>query len=200
MQKTFRKSKFLFLATIAFLIAGLQYITREDSSISCSPFCRTFLESNSRVFAASSDSQKTAVAITTSTTANASPIKAVVHPEVPRIPANEVREMLAKKADFILVDTNPADYFEMWHIPSAVNLPYVTLINTPEKREAMLGMLPKDKLIVIYCLCEEGANSSEVALMLRSMGYRGDRVKVLEGGLIQWDAKKYPMIKTEIPE
>jgi rhodanese-related sulfurtransferase len=187
MLKLFRKNKVLLLATIAFLIAGLQHITRENSSLSCSPFCRTFLESNSQVFAASMPD-------------NASSKKAIVHPEVPRIPANEVREMLAKKADFILVDTNPADYYEMWHITAAVNVPYFTLMNTPEKREAMLGVLPKDKLIVIYCLCEEGADSSEVALMLRSMGYRRDSVKVLEGGLIQWDAKKYPMIKTEIPE
>ncbi|MBN1570202.1 MAG: rhodanese-like domain-containing protein [Acidobacteria bacterium] len=64
----------------------------------------------------------------------------------------------------------------------------------------MLGTLPKDKLIVLYCLCEEGADSSEVALMLWKMDYRRDRVKVLEGGLVQWDAKNYPMIKTEIPE
>lgn len=187
MQKPFRKNKLLFLVTIAFLIAGLQYITRENSSLSCSPSCRTFLESNRQVFAASMPD-------------NASPKKGVVHPEVPRIRVNEVREMLAKNADFILVDTNPADYFEMWHIPTAVNVPYITLMNTPEKQEAMLGALPKDKLIVIYCLCEEGADSSEVALMLRKMSYRRDSVKVLEGGLIQWDAKKYPMIKTEIPE
>jgi hypothetical protein len=42
--------------------------------------------------------------------------------------------------------------------------------------------------------------SSEVALILRSMDYRRDKVKVLEGGLIQWDAKGYPMIKNEVPE
>jgi rhodanese-related sulfurtransferase len=64
----------------------------------------------------------------------------------------------------------------------------------------MLATLPKDKLIVIYCLCEEGADSSEMALILRGMDYRRDRVKVLEGGLVQWDAKGYPMIKQEIPE
>lgn len=108
--------------------------------------------------------------------------------------------MLEAKADFVIVDTNPNDFFETWHIPTAINIPYSVLMDNPEKREEMLGTLPKDKLIVLYCLCEEGADSSEVALMLRKMDYRRDKVKVLEGGLVQWDARNYPMIKTEIPE
>ena len=124
----------------------------------------------------------------------------IAHPEVFRIPAKEVKEMLAKKADFVLVDTSPADYFEMWHIPSAVNIPYITLADDPSKRDSVLGKLPKDKLIVLYCLCEEGADSSELALILRQMGYRRDRVKVLEGGMVKWNEAGYPMIKTEVPE
>ena len=128
------------------------------------------------------------------------PKKQIVHPEVPRIPAKEVKEMLANKADFVLVDTNPADYFELFHIPTAISIPYITLADDPSKRESMLGKLPKDKLIVVYCLCEEGADSSELALMLRQMDYRRDKVKVLEGGMAKWDEAGYPMIKTEVPE
>jgi rhodanese-related sulfurtransferase len=122
----------------------------------------------------------------------ASPKIKLAHPEVPRIPAKEVKEMLAKKVDFVLVDTSPADYFELWHIPTAINISYITLADDPSKRESMLGKLPKDKLIVIYCLCEEGGDSSEVALMLRQMDYRRDKVKVLEGGMIKWDEAGYP--------
>jgi rhodanese-related sulfurtransferase len=133
-------------------------------------------------------------------TASLSASKSMVHPEVPRIPAKDVKEMLEKKADFVIVDTNPEDFFKTWHIPTAINIPYIVLADNPGKRERMLGILPKDKLIVLYCLCEEGADSSEVALMLRKMNYRRDQVKVLEGGLVKWDEKKYPMIKTEIPE
>ncbi len=108
--------------------------------------------------------------------------------------------MLAKKDDFVLVDVNPKDFFEMWHIPTAISVPYITLADNPSKRESMLGKLPKNKLIVLYCLCEEGADSSEVALMLRQMDYRRDKVKVLEGGMAKWDDAGYPMIKTEVPE
>ncbi len=128
------------------------------------------------------------------------PQKPIVHPEVPRIPALEVKEMLAKKADFVIVDTNPADFFDMWHIPTAINIPYIIMMHNPGKRESMVSALPKDKLIVLYCLCEEGADSSEVALILRSMDFRRDKIKVLEGGMIKWDEAGYPMIKNEVPE
>jgi rhodanese-related sulfurtransferase len=124
----------------------------------------------------------------------------LTHPEVPRIPAKEVKEMLAKKADFVLVDTSPADYFDLWHIPTAINIPYITMADDPSKKESMLGKLPRDKLIVVYCSCEEGADSSEVVLMLRQMDYRRDKVKVLEGGMIKWDEAGYPMLKTKVPE
>ena len=125
---------------------------------------------------------------------------ALAHPEVPRIPAEDVKEMLAQKADFVLVDVNPKDFFKMWHIPTAINIPYITLADNPSKIENMLGKLPKNKLIVFYCLCEEGADSSEVALRLRQMDYRRDKIKVLEGGMAKWDEAGYPMIKTEVPE
>jgi|WetSurMetagenome_2_1015567.scaffolds.fasta_scaffold36999_1 rhodanese-related sulfurtransferase len=123
----------------------------------------------------------------------------IAHPEVPRIPAAELKELLTKKAGIVLVDVNPKDSFDTFHIPSAINISYASL-NGTAKRDAKLARLPKDKLIVLYCLCEEGGDSSEMALLLRKLDYRRDRVKVLEGGLIKWDEKGYPMFKQEIPE
>jgi hypothetical protein len=35
---------------------------------------------------------------------------------------------------------------------------------------------------------------------LRRLGHTRDKVKVLEGGLMQWDAKGYPMVKQKLPE
>jgi rhodanese-related sulfurtransferase len=126
------------------------------------------------------------------------PIK-ISHPEVPRIPANELKNLLNKKADIVLVDVNSKDSFDTYHIPSAINIPYASYKGTA-KRDALLAKLPKNKLIVLYCFCEEGADSSETALLLRRMDYRGDRVKVLEGGLIKWDEKGYPVFKQDVPE
>jgi rhodanese-related sulfurtransferase len=121
------------------------------------------------------------------------------HPEVPRIAALEVKQLIAKKADIVIIDTQPAENYEMWHIPRAVNVPYVSTGN-PTDREMMLVALPMDKLIVIYCLCEEGTDSARMALELRRLGYDDDKIKVLEGGLIKWDELGYPMVKQEIPK
>jgi rhodanese-related sulfurtransferase len=123
----------------------------------------------------------------------------IAHPEVPRIAALEVKKLIERKADIVIIDTQPAENYEMWHIPAAVNIPYVSTAN-PTDREMMLVALPKDKLIVIYCLCEEGTDSARMALELKRLGYDHDKVKVLEGGLIQWDERGYRMIKTETPE
>lgn len=51
------------------------------------------------------------------------PVK-IIHPEVQRIPASELKDMLAKKADLVLIDVNPKDFFDTWHIQSAISIPY----------------------------------------------------------------------------
>jgi rhodanese-related sulfurtransferase len=129
----------------------------------------------------------------------APPKTPIVHPEVLRMPAAELAQLLKRKADIVIVDTQPSDGYQMWHIPSAVNIPYVSTAN-PTDRELMLIALPMNKVIVVYCLCEEGTDSARMALELRRLGYDDDKIKVLEGGLIKWDEKGYPMIKTEVPE
>jgi rhodanese-related sulfurtransferase len=123
----------------------------------------------------------------------------LAHPEVPRIAALEVKQLIAKKAEIVIVDTQPAENYEMWHIPAAINIPYISTAN-PTDRGLMLLALPMDKLVVIYCLCEEGTDSARMALELIHLGYDHDKVRVLEGGLIKWDEKGYPMIKTKLPQ
>jgi len=121
------------------------------------------------------------------------------YPEVSRIAALEVKQLIAKKADIVIIDTQPAENYEMWHIPTAVNIPYISTGN-PTDREMMLRALPMSKLIIIYCLCEEGTDSARMALELIRLGYDNGKVKVLEGGLVKWDEAGYPMIKQEIPK
>ncbi len=121
----------------------------------------------------------------------------LAHPEIPRMPAKELVQLLKRKANIIIIDTQPSDGYEMWHIPSAINIPYISTAD-PTDRELMLMALPSDRPVVIYCLCEEGTDSAKMALELWHLGYSDDQVKVLEGGLILWDAKGYPMIKQPI--
>jgi len=123
----------------------------------------------------------------------------VAYPEVPRMPAEELVQLMKKKAEIVIVDTQSADGYEMWHVPSAINVTYDSTAD-PTNRQLMLMALPMDKPIVIYCLCEEGTDSAKMALELRQLGYSNENVKVLEGGLVLWDEKGYPMIKQRIPE
>jgi rhodanese-related sulfurtransferase len=130
--------------------------------------------------------------------AESSKIK-LAHPEVPRIAALEVKQLIAQKADIVIIDSQPAENYQMWHIPTAVNIPYISTANHTD-RELMLIALPIDKLVVIYCLCEEGMDSARMALELIRLGYDHDKVRVLEGGMVKWDEKGYPMIKTKPPQ
>ncbi len=123
----------------------------------------------------------------------------LAHPEVPRMPAKELVQLLKKKAEILIVDTQSADGYEMWHIPSAINITYDSTAD-PTNRQLMLMALPMDKSIVIYCLCEEGTDSAKMALELRQLGYSNENVKVLDGGLVLWDEKGYPMIKQPVGE
>jgi len=123
----------------------------------------------------------------------------LAYPEVTRIPAKELMQLIKSKANIVIVDTQAADGYEMWHIPSAINITFDSTAN-PTDRQLMLMALPSDKLIVIYCLCEEGTDSAKMALELGQLGYSDDLIRVLEGGLIRWDERGYPMIKQVVPE
>jgi rhodanese-related sulfurtransferase len=122
----------------------------------------------------------------------------ISHPKIPRIPALELVQLLKSKASVVVVDTQDPEGYEMWHIPSAVNITYAPT-EDPTDRQLKLLNLPLDKLIVIYCLCEEGTDSARVAIELIQLGYSKDKIKVLEGGLVSWDKKSYPMVKQQIP-
>ena len=123
----------------------------------------------------------------------------LAYPEVPRMPSKELVQLLKKKAEIVIVDTQSADGYEMWHIPSAINITYDSAAD-PTNRQLMLMALPMDRQIVIYCLCQEGTDSAKMALELRQLGYRNESVKVLEGGLVLWDEKGYPMVKQKVAD
>jgi len=115
------------------------------------------------------------------------------------MPAKELVQLIRKKADIIIVDTQASDGYQMWHIPSAINITFNPLAD-PADRQLRLMELPNNKPIVIYCLCEEGSDSAKMALELRQMGYPRDKIKVLEGGLVLWDEMGYPIVKQKIPD
>ena len=83
----------------------------------------------------------------------------VAHPELPRITAKGLKKLLEKKYDFILVDARDSGSYNKEHIKGAINIHYDP-VGDPMAREMTLMALPMDKLIVIYCACEDDETSS----------------------------------------
>ena len=74
-------------------------------------------------------------------------------PEIPRITCEELKQMMDRGDDFVLVDTRSVEWgYDLGHLPGAISIP-----NQPEPpyTEEWVTMklegLPTDKLIIFYC-------------------------------------------------
>jgi len=74
----------------------------------------------------------------------------VAHPEVPRITAKELKQLMDKKGEYILVDTRNSYSYDYGHIEEAINI-YYDPQGDPFPRQMMLRALPRHKLIILYC-------------------------------------------------
>jgi rhodanese-related sulfurtransferase len=123
----------------------------------------------------------------------ASPKDEMVLPNIPRITAEELRQLIDKGADLVAVDVRDSGSYEAGHIKGAVNI-YYDPTGDPMDRQMMLIALPMDKLIVTYCDCTDDASSANVAQELYKLGYDRDKIRVLAGGSLRWVELKYPLV------
>jgi rhodanese-related sulfurtransferase len=120
----------------------------------------------------------------------------VVLPQIPRIAAEELRQMIDKGEDIVVVDTRDSGSYDAGHIKGAINIYYDPTAD-PTGRQMMLMALPMDKLVVTYCDCTDDANSAKMADELYRLGYDRDKVKALAGGSLKWVELKYPMVRNQ---
>ena len=120
----------------------------------------------------------------------------VAHPELSRITAKGLKKLIEKKYDFILVDARDSGSYDKEHIKGAINIHYDPF-GDPMAREITLMALPMDKLIVIYCACEDDEISAGLALELFDLGYDLDMIKILSRGILRWRELGYPVIGAE---
>jgi rhodanese-related sulfurtransferase len=107
--------------------------------------------------------------------------------EIPRIKPEELNKMIESKADIVVVDNQPQTEYNKAHIPGAVNLPWAMEIEGP-------GDLPRDKPLILYCGCAHEEDSASVAdQLIENFGY--EQIKLLKGGLSQWQKLGYPIEK-----
>jgi rhodanese-related sulfurtransferase len=118
----------------------------------------------------------------------------VVLPDLPRISVEELKQLIDKNADIVIVDTRDGGSYAAGHIKGAINI-YYDVTSDPMQRQMMLIALPMDKLIVTYCDCTDDANSANVAQELYDLGYDLKYLRVLSGGSLRWVELKYPLEK-----
>jgi 3-mercaptopyruvate sulfurtransferase SseA len=108
--------------------------------------------------------------------------------DVPRIKLEELKKLIDKKADIVIVDTQDEKIYQVSHIKGAVNFPWAPTIKNPIN-------LPRNTTLIIYCGCIDQEASLDVATQLiRDYGYKD--IKILEGGFQQWLKLGYPIEKS----
>jgi rhodanese-related sulfurtransferase len=117
----------------------------------------------------------------------------VAHPELNRIKAEELKQLMDKKSEFILIDSRDSEKYNREHIEGALNI-HFDESGDPMVRKMSLMTLPMDKLIIVYCDAENEGSSAGLALDLYDMGYDMDMIKILSGGIPHWKASGYPLV------
>ncbi|MBN1832714.1 MAG: rhodanese-like domain-containing protein [Deltaproteobacteria bacterium] len=74
----------------------------------------------------------------------------MAYPEVSRITAEELKQMIDEEGEYVLVDSRDSMSYDQGHIKGAINI-YYDLAGDPVSLEMMLIGLPMDKWIIIYC-------------------------------------------------
>jgi rhodanese-related sulfurtransferase len=104
------------------------------------------------------------------------------------IKPEELKKLIdSKKADFVIVDTQPKGVYDMGHIKGAVSFPWGMELKNSKK-------LPKDKTLILYCDCGHEEDSMDVANQLKKK-WGFTNLKILEGGWSKWQELKYPIDK-----
>jgi thiosulfate/3-mercaptopyruvate sulfurtransferase len=119
----------------------------------------------------------------------------------PLVDADSVAEA-ADDPDSVLVDTREADEFDAGHIPGAIRLDWIELVDQDTrglKPEADLrglledrGVTP-DRRVVLYC--NTARRISHTYVVLRHLGY--EDLAFYEGSLTEWEAAGRPLQRAE---
>ncbi len=107
-------------------------------------------------------------------------------PDFDAINSDELHELLFSGNAMTMLDVREPEELEKdGYLEKALNIPIREL---PESSQ-----VPADKEKLIVIICRSSSRSSYAALYLRGLGYKN--VKILEGGMLDWLKKGYPVRK-----
>ena len=128
------------------------------------------------------------------------------HPKIPRISAEQLRMMMGKGDDFVLVDVREEGPFSQ-HIKGSRFIPVQYSSGAPILTKIVmldLRFLPKDKLIIFYDSGDKDKVAASMAQVLIDLkeGYDPANIKVLWRGFDRWMELDYPYYDTfrEMPQ
>lgn len=99
----------------------------------------------------------------------------------------ELKEILETAPGKVLVaDVRDAGAFDAGHIRGSANIPVADIVS-------QLANLPKDRTVVTYCWDAACPLAPKAALELAQKGFR---VRFLAGGLAEWKAKGFTVVRS----
>jgi rhodanese-related sulfurtransferase len=108
-------------------------------------------------------------------------------PEISTVSGAELKAMLDRKDDFVLVDLRDIEDRKAGWIKSSINIDM-------DELDDRYGELPKDKKIVLQCLF--GKQGYMAARFLASKGFKPVNIAKLDGGFVDgWLKAGYPTEK-----
>lgn len=109
------------------------------------------------------------------------------------ISSEEIREMMDRDEDFVVVSAVPADEFERGHIPGAVNIP----VERSDFESRFQRIIPdRERFVVVYCSSDECEDASKAVERVEEMGY--SNVHQFFGGLEKWKNSGFAVEKSTL--
>lgn len=87
-------------------------------------------------------------------------------------------------SNYIIVDFRTQTEYNSGYIDGAINIDYYS-----ENLKEQLNSLDKSKIYLIYC--RSGNRSGKAMVIMKELGFK--TVYNMEGGIIGWNAKSYPL-------
>jgi len=113
----------------------------------------------------------------------------VEQPRVQQIPAEKAYQLIQERkndSNFIVLDVRTPQEYQRGHIAGAVNINYYD----PDFQKR-LAKLDTNKTYLVYC--HSGHRSGLAVKVMEKLHFR--HIYDLQGGMIQWQAKKLPLVR-----
>ena len=117
-------------------------------------------------------------------------LSGMYHNTVPLIQSQELKDILEKDQQVIILDTRDKKEFKISHLPNAIRVGY------DDFQKKSISKLSKDDKVIVYC--SVGYRSERIGEKLQKMGFTD--VNNLYGGIFEWKHEDLPVLNHKSAE